>query len=677
MPMISPQTREQIRAASDIVEIVGSYLPLRRAGANFVALCPFHREKSPSFNVSPARQAFHCFGCHKGGDVFRFVQDYENITFVEAVKRLADRAGIALEFDETPGQREATALRDRLRDIHEQITQRWQNALANDAAGQIAREYLERRGVLPDAIRTFRLGYAPDAWDDTVNFARSRGWDLKLVELAGLVIPRDKDKDRERTPAPAAPGTNTPPARHYYDRFRGRLMFPICDEQGRVIGFSGRILQGDEKTAKYVNSPETPIFTKSRVLYGLDKTKRAILDAGAALICEGQLDLIACFSAGVRNIVAPQGTALTPDHLRVLRRYAQEAILCFDSDNAGQKAAARVLDELLSSGLSIRVVTVPAPHDPDSYIKAHGPEAFRQLVSGARDFFEFYLEFLSRQSDLTTDRGRIALLEAMAVALQKTGNEILLDRYAQRTSMVLAAAGGVALSPDAVRKEFRKRVAAAATHAAAAAARAAHQASTPPASRPPTPSQASDHPPADDAPWPTDDDLEAHGTTAHDHLDVAEPEEPPDPPPTAEAWLLKLLLIEDDFAGWLALHLDAAWISHAGIRQIVELRLAHHREGRWESPAAFLGELENPYLRSLVSEALADARKIPTPDVQLADVTTRLRNAWIENEIKRLTLHSALPNLDDAERITLLRQLQELRRLKRSPLVARLADHEF
>jgi DNA primase len=441
MPMISPHTREQIRAASDIVEVIGGYLPLRRAGTNFVALCPFHREKTPSFHVSPSRQAFHCFGCHKGGDVFRFLQDYENLSFVDAAKRLAERAGIKLEFDETPGQREERAVQDQLRELHEQITQRWQQSLQTDAGGQIARDYLAQRHVPGEAVQIFRLGYAPDAWDDTVNWARGKGWSPRLVEMAGLIIPRDPND----------------PSRGHYDRFRGRLMFPICDEQGRVIGFSGRILQGDEKTAKYVNSPETPIFTKSRVLYGLDKTKRAILDAGSAIICEGQLDLIACFMSGVQNAVAPQGTALTGDHLRILRRYAQEVILCFDSDNAGQKAAARVLDELLASGLSVRVITVPAPHDPDSYIREHGPEAFRQLAASARDFFEFYLDFLGRQHDLSTDRGRLAVLDAMAGALGKCGNDVLTDRYAQRTAMALAAGGRVALSPDAVRAEFRKR----------------------------------------------------------------------------------------------------------------------------------------------------------------------------------------------------------------------------
>lgn len=191
--MIPPHVREQIRSASDIVEIVGAYLPLKRAGGSFVALCPFHREKSPSFHVSPSRQAFHCFGCQKGGDVFRFIQDYENVTFMEAAKRLADRAGIRLEFDETPGQRQERTIREQLRELHEQVTRRWQQALTHDAGGEIARGYLAKRGVPEEAVKLFRLGYAPESWDDTVNWARTKGWDPGLVEQAGLIVARDPE----------------------------------------------------------------------------------------------------------------------------------------------------------------------------------------------------------------------------------------------------------------------------------------------------------------------------------------------------------------------------------------------------------------------------------------------------------------------------------------------------
>ncbi len=608
MPQIPIHIREQIRSASDIVEVIGAYVPLRRAGASFVALCPFHREKTPSFHVSPARQAFHCFGCHKGGDVFRFVQDYESISFFEAAKRLAERAGIRIELEENPGQQERRELRDQLLDLHERITQRWQQVLQTDAAGQTGRDYLAARGVSQDAVRIFRLGMAPEAWDDTVRWATAKGVELRVLEQAGLILPRDA----------------ADPSRGYYDRFRGRLMFPIHDEQGRVVGFSGRVLKGDENTAKYVNSPETPIFTKGRILYGLDKTKRAILDAGSAIICEGQLDLIACFMAGVGNVVAPQGTALTSDHLRTLRRYAQEAVLCFDSDNAGRRAAARVLDDLLASGLALRVIGIPPPHDPDSYVRAHGAEAFRQLVSGAREFFEFYLEFLCSQNDMATDRGRWAVLDGMAAALGQAGNEVLFDRYAQRTAMVLAASGKLALSPDAVRAEFRRR-------------RRSPSRGGPP------------HAPAVE-PGPAIEKLAT--------------------PVPAEFWLLKLLLLHDEFAGWLALHLDPSWIRHEVARELVSRIIRSHRDQAWHGAAAFLGDVEDAQARGLASEAMADTRTIPNPEQQLTDTVTRLRNAWIEQEIATLSVRVDQPGLADAERVSMLKRLQELRHEKRSPLVA-------
>src|SRR5271170_6976359 len=396
----SPATLEQIRAASDIVDVIGGYIPLKRNGANFVALCPFHREKTPSFNVNANKQIFHCFGCHKGGDVFTFVKEYESIDFPDAVRRLAERARIPIETENQPGGSETRHLKDRLFQIHEQITQRWQAALAAGEAGQSARDYLARRGVSAEAVQLFRLGCAPEAWDDTVNWAKSKHYELPLIEQAGLIL-RKEGSD------------------HHYDRFRGRLIFPICDEQGRVVAFSGRILTGDEKTAKYVNSPETPIFTKGKVMFGLDKSKRALLDTHRAVICEGQLDLIACFMAGVKNIVAPQGTALTSDHVRILKRYVDEVVLCFDSDDAGQKAAVRSLDILLASGLAIRVVTVPAPHDPDSFIKEFGGAAFAQVIENARDYFDWYLDHLCVLNDAGSDRGRRAIVQAMAEAVHK------------------------------------------------------------------------------------------------------------------------------------------------------------------------------------------------------------------------------------------------------------------
>jgi DNA primase len=427
-----------------------------------------------------------------------------------------------------------------------------------------------------------------------VNWAKSKSYELALVEQAGLIL-RKQDGNS------------------YYDRFRGRLMFPICDEQGRVIGFSGRILTGDEKTAKYVNSPETPIFTKSKVFFGLDKTKRAVLEAGYAIVCEGQLDLIACFMAGVQNIVAPQGTAFTADHARILKRYVEEVVLCFDSDEAGQNAAVRSLDSLLASGLAVRVAVVPAPHDPDSFIKASGGPAFKQLIEHAEGFFDYYLNRLCATNEVTTDKGRLAVLRDMAEAVHKTGSSVLIDKYAQKTALRLG------VTPDAVRSEFRKL------------------------SRVKAPAPEAEEPPVEES-------------------------AAPQPPSTHEYWLLKLLLLHDDLVGWAATHVDPGWVQHSLVRQIVTQRLTAQANQTWTSLAAFLEQCDAPGMQSLVTQATTEPRPIPNPSQQLADVALRLRNQFIDRQLAALMQRANQPEAGEAERLDLLHQQQELRRLKRQPM---------
>ncbi len=608
--LIPPATLEQVRAANDIVDVIGGYMPLKRAGTNFQGLCPFHKEKTPSFNVSPQKQLFHCFGCGVGGSVFSFVQKYENIGFVDAVRRLAERAHIPLEMDASPGQQQARNLKDKLLHVHEQITLRWQSALSNEASGQIARDYLAKRQVAPEAVQLFRLGYAPDLWDDTVNWARNKGFALELMEQAGLVVRKEQSD-------------------HYYDRFRGRLMFPICDEQGRIVGFSGRILSGDEKTAKYVNSPESPIFTKGKLMFGLDKTKRAMLDAHSAIVCEGQLDLIACYMAGVKNMVAPQGTALTIDHARILKRYVDEVILCFDSDNAGQKATVRALDSLLASGLSIRVATVPTPHDPDSFIKEFGGAAYQQLVASAESFFDYYLNRLCATNDLATDKGRRAVAQAMSEAVHKANSDVLLDTYAQKTALRLGVAA------DAVRAEFRKRPQAEPLYAS------------------------------------EEEDFETEA------LPTAEPIAPPSEP---EKWLLRLALENDDFTDWIAAHLELEWITHPAVRFIISARLEAHAGQSWPGLATWLSQLEDPAMQTMVTQILTDTRSSPASEATLKGTPSKpglvqgLRDKFIDRQSLALQQRLARPDLNDDQKLEALTQLQQLRALKRQPLAPKNGD---
>jgi DNA primase len=475
--------------------------------------------------------------------------------------------------------------------------------LLNEAAGEIARNYLAKRGVNADAIKLFRLGAAPETWDDTVNWAKSKNYDLELVEKAGLIIRKEETGN-------------------HYDRFRGRLMFPICDEQGRVIGFSGRILSGDEKTAKYVNSPETLIFTKSKIFFGLDKSKRAILDAGFAIICEGQLDLISCFTAGVQNIVAPQGTAFTEQHARILKRYVNEVVLCFDSDEAGQNAAVRSLDHLLASGLAVRVAIVPAPHDPDSFIKNFGGEKFRELISKAEGYFDYYLNRLCKQNDAGSDKGRISILHAMAESVHKTGSAVLIDTYAQKTALRLG------VSTDSVRAEFKK-----------------------------IPSQKI-----------------SLITTEEDSFEsAASTEIEMQRPSPSEFHLLKLFLLHDELVSQAALHLDLNWISNSLVREIVERRFTAQINGSWKNLAAFLDEFNSAEMRNLVTEAVAEDRKIPNPETQLADVILKLRNQFLDRQIVSLVQKLSQPEISEANKVELLQEQKKLREQKRSPLSAQTA----
>jgi DNA primase len=393
-------------------------------------------------------------------------------------------------------------------------------------------------------------------------------------------------------------------------------MFPICDEQGRVIGFSGRVLSGDEKTAKYVNSPETPIFTKSKIFFGLDKSKRAILDAGFAIICEGQLDLIACFTNGVQNIVAPQGTAFTESHARIIKRYANEVVLCFDSDNAGQNAIVRSLDHLLASGLAVRVAVVPTPHDPDSFIKSNGGAAFNELIKNAAGFFDYYLNRLCATNEINSDKGRLVILKSMAESVHKTGNFVLIDTYAQKTALRLG------VPPESVRTEFKKNPA------------------------PHTATRAGEE----------------------ESFESAEPVAEAAPPSPIELHLLKLLLQHDELIATAALNLDVNWILHPHVRQIVDLRFAAQEHETWHNLAEFLDSCESPEQRNLITEAVAEDRKIPNPETQLADMTLKLRNQFLDRQIGALTQKISQPQIADDEKVALLREQMQLKELKRAPL---------
>jgi DNA primase len=423
MGTIPSETIEQIAAANDIAEVIGSYFPLKRAGANFKALCPFHQEKTPSFMVSPSRQTFHCFGCGAGGSVFRFVMDYEHTDFPSAVRKLAARAGITVvEKRGAPDEDRQYEARRTLLKLHADAAV-WfhENLLKRDVGGP-ARKYLKQRGITADIARNWQLGYAPDEWDAFGSWARAHGYHARDLITGGLAKTRD---DAEGAPVESSSA---------YDRFRGRIMFPICNDVGEVIAFSGRLLKDAEGAAKYLNSPETPLFRKGHVLFGLHKAKRALIEANCAVVCEGQLDLISLFEAGITNVVAPQGTAFTENQARVLKRFVNEVVLCFDADSAGQKAAERSLDALLQNDLIVRVAQMPAGEDPDSLVRTEGKEAFEKRVAGARDFFDYWIERETAGVDLTSLGAKMQLARSLAETVSRVHDPLMRGEVVNKVS---------------------------------------------------------------------------------------------------------------------------------------------------------------------------------------------------------------------------------------------------
>jgi DNA primase len=424
MGTIPTQNIEQIAAANDIVEVIGSYFPLKRAGTTFKALCPFHQEKTPSFTVSPSRQTFHCFGCGAGGSVFRFVMDYEHLDFPSAVRKLAARAGVPVIEERTTGgsggddadrQHET---RRALLQLHAEAAEWFHDNLVKAKIGAPAREYLKGRGIDRRIANDWQIGFAPESWDAFLSWAIDRGYQQRLLLESGLVTRRDESAAEDRA----------------YDRFRNRIMFPIHNDVGEVIAFSGRVLEKEAEGAKYLNSPETPLFRKGRVLFGLHKTKRGLIEAGCAIVCEGQLDLITLFEAGIANVVAPQGTAFTENQARILKRFVSEVVLCFDADVAGQKAAERSLDALLQNNLVVRVAEMPAGEDPDSMVRKKGREEFEKQVASARDFFDWWIERETSAADLDSLSAKMQLAQRLAETIGRVQDPMMRGEVANRAS---------------------------------------------------------------------------------------------------------------------------------------------------------------------------------------------------------------------------------------------------
>ncbi|OGW26654.1 MAG: DNA primase [Nitrospirae bacterium GWC2_57_13] len=412
--MYSEDVIHRVRDSVDIVDLVSGYVSLKKTGKNYVGLCPFHTEKTPSFTVNPDKQIFHCFGCGAGGDAFKFIGTQEGLNFPEAMRRLAERSGVALPEDQRSRQEDAGDREERevLRSAIAEAEFYFRRELEGPA-GAAASDYLKRRGVSEVAAKDFSLGYARPEWDGLLRHLTQKGIAPALLEKAGLVVQRSSGDG-------------------YYDRFRGRIIFPIRDVSGTVIAFGGRVM--DDTLPKYLNSPETPLYSKSNVLFGLDRAKEAGRKLGYFIIVEGYLDALACHQFGVQNAVATLGTALTEGHLRLLRRFAKKVVLIFDPDPAGVKAALRGLDLFATSGMKVNVVSLPDGEDPDTFLHRRGRDAFTEQLRGSVKFMEFVLGQVARGGRKAPIDEKVERAGEMLGFIAKLPSAIERDHYLKRTA---------------------------------------------------------------------------------------------------------------------------------------------------------------------------------------------------------------------------------------------------
>ena len=402
MPLIPEDVLDEIQARADIVELIGRYVPLKRAGRHFKANCPFHKEKTPSFTVNTDKQIFHCFGCGVGGNIFSFLMQHDRLTFPEAVRQIAEHVGVRIP------EREASSgdgSREQLAALMEQVCQYFERSLLS-SQGASARAYLERRGVPESARQAFRIGLARPGWDHLITAARQKGVSPEQLEAAGLVIH----------------GTSGP-----YDRFRHRLIFPILDVRGRVVGFGGRSLDAQEP--KYLNSPETALYSKGRQLFGLAQARDAMLRAKTAVLVEGYFDCVVLSSGGVAHVASPLGTALTSEQVKLLKRYAETVILAFDPDAAGETATLRGIDLLVEAGLHVHVATLPAGVDPDECLRSMGRERFDALLAQSANIFDFLVGSAVRRFPGRSSEAKVQAAQCILPTIARIPDAMLRSEY--------------------------------------------------------------------------------------------------------------------------------------------------------------------------------------------------------------------------------------------------------
>ncbi|MGE7182875.1 DNA primase [Peribacillus sp. NPDC006672] len=429
---IEDEKINQIREAVDIVDLIGEYVQLKKQGRNYFGLCPFHGENSPSFSVSTEKQIFHCFGCGAGGNIFTFLMDIEGYNFVESAKVLAEKGNVPLDVEINKDSKRSNmpAGSQQMVEAHDLLRKFYNHLLVNTKEGQDALEYLLKRGFTEETIEKFQIGYSLDSWDFVSKFLLKRGFPAEYMEQAGLIIYREKDES-------------------YFDRFRNRVMFPIMDHQGNTIAFSGRAMGDDEP--KYLNSPETPIFNKSKTLYNFHHARPHIRKKEQVVIFEGFADCISAVRAGVENSVATMGTALTDQHIQLLKRNTDQILICYDSDSAGLNAANRAVDMLQDHDFSVKVALMPDNLDPDDYIKEFGEKSFVSEVIGASlTYMAFKMHYLRRGKNVNNEGDRIQYIEEVLKEISRLPNAVERDHYLRQLSSEFS------LSLDALEQQQRQ-----------------------------------------------------------------------------------------------------------------------------------------------------------------------------------------------------------------------------
>ncbi len=583
---IPPEKIEEIRSALDIVDVISQHVRLKKRGKSFTGLCPFHQEKTPSFTVSSEKQVYHCFGCGRGGNVFTFVMEFEKVSFTEAVRALAEKAGILISFAESDQENQSEI--ESLYNVCRFAGLTFHNNLTKTDEGRTALEYYHKRGFTDETIRTFGLGYAMNSWDGFANMAKEEGLNREDLLKAGLLRTREDGTD--------------------YDYFRGRAMFPIFITTGRVVGFGARKLREDDPLGKYINSPETPIYNKSRILFGLFHSKDAVRSEDNALMVEGYADLISLYQAGIQNVVASSGTALTEEQVQLISRYTKKLTLVYDADSAGSNATLRGMDIALAQDLDISIVGLPEGEDPDSFVRKSGGKEFRKLLEQSVSFIDFKAKQFLRAGAFATPEGKAQAVRSIVQSIAKMRDELKRNFYIKEVAVKYDVYESI------LYRELERWAPGRPQSGGTALLRPTADAQS---GRGTDPSRAATH--------------------AQDSKGI----------PVVERDILKLLLEhQEKMMGFVFSHMSTSELTDPQIRTIVEFLLTRFDERGPGQVTEIVGEIEDPLLKNLVTDIVMSRYELskrwefgstesePDPMRIARDVLAALRKRTLQRQIE-------------------------------------------